>query len=82
MELDHRALSCCSRCSPNARRRTATPSPPTSPFGGWTRTFTDPRRCAAIVDRLAFGANSIETGTKSYRLASTRAARGQDIAAN
>jgi DNA replication protein DnaC len=19
-------------------------------FGGWTRTFTDPRRCAAIVD--------------------------------
>ncbi|MER7547968.1 ATP-binding protein [Spirillospora sp. NPDC127506] len=21
-------------------------------FGGWTRTFTDPRLCAAIVDRL------------------------------
>ncbi len=50
-------------------------------FGGWTRTFTDPRLCAAIVDRLTFGGNIIETGTESYRLASTRAARGQDVAA-
>jgi IstB-like ATP binding protein len=24
-------------------------------FGGWTRTFTDPRLCAAIVDRLGSG---------------------------
>lgn len=44
---------------------------------GWTKTFTDPRLCAAIVDRLAFGGNIIETGTDSYRLASTRAARAQ-----
>ena len=27
---------------------------------------------AAIVDRLTFGGNIIETGTDSYRLASTR----------
>jgi DNA replication protein DnaC len=40
---------------------------------GWTRTFTDPRLCAAIVDRLTFGGNIIQTGTESYRLASTRA---------
>jgi DNA replication protein DnaC len=40
---------------------------------GWTRTFTDPRLCAAIVDRLTFGGNIIETGTDSYRLAQTRA---------
>lgn len=39
---------------------------------GWTKTFTDPRLCAAIVDRLTFGGNIIETGTDSYRLASTR----------
>lgn len=45
-----------------------------------TRTFTDPRVCAAIVDRLTFGGNIIETGTVSYRLASTRAARAQDAA--
>ncbi|GCB59626.1 ATP-binding protein [Rhodococcus erythropolis] len=42
-------------------------------FSGWTKTFTDPRLCAAIVDRLTFGCNIIETGTGSYRLAHTRA---------
>ncbi len=42
-------------------------------FSGWTRTFTDPRLCAAIVDRLAFAGNLLETGTDSYRLAQTRA---------
>ena len=51
------------------------------PFGGWTKTFTDPRLCAAIVDRLTFGGNIIETGTESYRLASARAARAQDTTA-
>ena len=40
-------------------------------FSGWTKTFTDPRLCAAIVDRLTFGGNIIETGTDSYRLAHT-----------
>jgi DNA replication protein DnaC len=38
-------------------------------FSGWTRTFTDPRLCAAIVDRLTFNGTIIETGTESYRLA-------------
>jgi hypothetical protein len=47
-------------------------------FGGWTKTFTDPRLCAAIVDRLTFGGNIIETGSDSYRLASTRAAQAQN----
>ncbi|MBC9719728.1 ATP-binding protein [Streptomyces sp. TRM66268-LWL] len=42
-------------------------------FGGWTKTFTDPRLCTAIVDRLTFGGNIIETGTDSFRLAQTRA---------
>lgn len=43
------------------------------PFSGWTKTFTDPRLCAAIVDRLTFNGHIIETGTSSYRLAHTRA---------
>jgi DNA replication protein DnaC len=30
-------------------------------FGGWTKTFTDPRLCAAIVDRLTFNGTIIET---------------------
>jgi hypothetical protein len=44
-------------------------------------TFWKPSRdgqiSAAIVDRLTFGGNIIETGTDSYRLAHTKAAQGQ-----
>ncbi|MEU5977676.1 ATP-binding protein [Streptomyces sp. NPDC047315] len=40
---------------------------------GWTKTFTDSRLCTTIADRLTFGGNIIETGTDSYRLATTRA---------
>ncbi len=42
-------------------------------FGGWTKTFTDPRLCTAIVDRLTFNGTIIETGTDSYRLAQSQA---------
>jgi DNA replication protein DnaC len=42
-------------------------------FGGWTTTFTDPRPCAAIVDRLTFHGTITETGTDSCRLVGTRA---------
>lgn len=49
-------------------------------FSGWTKTFTDPRLCAAIVDRLTFGGTIIETGTDSYRLATTRARAEQQLA--
>lgn len=45
------------------------------PFSGWTKTFTDPRLCAAIVDRLTFGGSIIETGSDSYRLAHTLSQR-------
>ena len=41
-------------------------------FASWGKTFTDPRLCAAIVDRLTFGGNILETGTESYRLAHSR----------
>lgn len=43
-----------------------------APFSEWQRTFTDPRLCAAIVDRLTFNGHILETGTDSYRLATTR----------
>ncbi len=39
----------------------------------WTATFTDPRLCAAIVDRLTFDAHIITTGTDSYRLRAAQA---------
>jgi DNA replication protein DnaC len=44
-------------------------------FSGWTNTFTDPRLCAAIIDRLTFAGLIIETGTHSYRLAHAKAQR-------
>lgn len=43
------------------------------PFSGWANTFTDPRLCSAIVDRLTYNGTIVETGTTSYRLAHTRA---------
>ncbi|WTU55644.1 IS21-like element helper ATPase IstB [Streptomyces sp. NBC_00056] len=51
-------------------------------FGGWTKTLTDPRLCAAIVDRLTFNGIIIETGTDSYRLASTRARTEESVKAS
>jgi len=45
-----------------------------APFSEWSKTFTDPRLAAAIVDRLTFNAHIIQTGSDSYRLRSSRAA--------
>jgi DNA replication protein DnaC len=50
------------------------------PFSEWGTVFPDPRLVAAIVDRVTFNAHIIETGTKSYRLrtskTTTRTKRG------
>jgi DNA replication protein DnaC len=46
-----------------------------APFSEWGATFTDPRLAAAVVDRLTFRAHIIQTGTESYRLRATRAAK-------
>lgn len=48
-------------------------------FTGWSTTFTDPRLCAAIVDRLTFDTTLIETGRESYRLARTKANKTDGI---
>ncbi len=34
--------------------------------------FPDPRLVAAIVDRVTFNAHILETGTQSYRLATSK----------
>ncbi|MCH8985944.1 MAG: ATP-binding protein [Acidobacteria bacterium] len=46
-----------------------------APFSEWAATFTDPRLCGAIIDRLTFKALIIETGTNSYRLRTTQTAK-------
>lgn len=51
-------------------------------FSGRTKTFTDPRLCAAIVDRLTFKGTIIETGTDSYRLAHGIARKSSEQANN
>lgn len=43
------------------------------PFSEWGQVITDPRLVAAVVDRMTFRAQIIETGTESFRLRATRA---------
>ena len=50
------------------------------PFSEWGQIIPDPRLVAAVVDRLTFRAQIIETGTESYRLRTTRAARSKKSA--
>jgi len=53
-----------------------------APFSEWGATFPDPRLAAAVVDRLTFRGHIIATGSDSYRLRATRAARGRRPAAD
>lgn len=43
-----------------------------APFSEWKQTFTDPRLCAAIVDRVTFNAHIVGTGTDSFRFKKTQ----------
>ncbi|MGA4543435.1 IS21-like element helper ATPase IstB [Uniformispora flossi] len=73
MELDRRGAELLFQVLTEREEKASVASASNEAFGGWTKTFTDPRLCAAIVDRLTFGGNIIETGTDSYRFAQTRA---------
>jgi DNA replication protein DnaC len=73
MELDRRGAELLFQVLTEREEKNSLAIASNDSFGGWTRTFTDPRLCAAIVDRLTFGGNLIETGTDSYRLAHARA---------
>jgi DNA replication protein DnaC len=73
MELDKRGAELLFQVLTEREENNSVAIASNESFGGWTKTFTDPRLCAAIVDRLTFGGNILETGTDSYRLAQTRA---------
>jgi DNA replication protein DnaC len=75
MELDRRGAELLFQVLTEREERSAIAIASNEPFSGWTKTFTDPRLCAAIVDRLTFAGQIIETGTTSYRLAHARRAR-------
>jgi DNA replication protein DnaC len=73
MELDRRGAELLFQVLTEREEENSVAIASNESFGGWTKTFTDPRLCAAIVDRITFGGNIIETGTDSYRLAHTKA---------
>jgi DNA replication protein DnaC len=81
MELDRRGAELLFQVLTERQEKNSLAIASNDSFGGWTKTFTDPRLCAAIVDRLTFGGNIIETGTDSYRLAQARAHADQNSAA-
>jgi DNA replication protein DnaC len=73
LALDRRGAELLFQVLTEREERNAIAVASNEPFSGWTKTFTDPRLCAAIVDRLTFAGHIIQTGTTSYRLAHTRA---------
>ncbi|CAM5641569.1 putative insertion sequence ATP-binding protein y4iQ [Streptomyces afghaniensis 772] [Streptomyces afghaniensis] len=72
MELDRRGAELLFQVLTEREEKNSVAIASNESFGGWTRTFTDPRLCAAIVDRLTFGGKLIQTGTDPYRLALTQ----------
>ncbi|MEA9987101.1 IS21-like element helper ATPase IstB [Subtercola sp. RTI3] len=72
MELDRRGAELLFQVLTEREEKNSVAIASNESFSGWGNTFTDPRLCAAIVDRLTFGGNIIETGADSYRHAHTR----------
>ena len=71
LQLDRRGAELLFQVLTEREERSAIAIASNEPFSSWTNTFTDPRLCAAVVDRLTFGGQIIETGSTSYRLAHT-----------
>jgi hypothetical protein len=65
MELDRRGAELLFQVLTEREQKNSMAIASNENFSGWTKTFTDPRLCAAIVDRLTFGGNIIETGSDS-----------------
>ena len=74
MELDRRGAELLFQVLTEREEKNSIAIASNVSFSGWTDTFTDPRLCAAIVDRLTYHGTIIETGTHSYRLAHARQA--------
>jgi len=53
-QLDRRGAELLFQVLTEREERSAIAIASNEPFSGWTKTFTDPRLCAAIVDRLTF----------------------------
>ncbi|GAA4339558.1 IS21-like element helper ATPase IstB [Streptomyces venetus] len=80
MELDRRGAELLFKVLTEREEKNSVAIASNDSFSGWTKTFTDPRLCAAIVDRLTFNGAIIQTGTESHRLAHTKALAEQAAA--
>ncbi|MGY2745992.1 hypothetical protein ACVWZ8_003109 [Arthrobacter sp. UYCu723] len=58
MELDKRGAELLFQVLTEREEKASVAIATNESFSGWTKTFTDPRLCAAIVDRLTFKAPS------------------------
>ncbi len=57
MELDRRGAELLFQVLTEREEKNSVAIAPKASFGGWTKTFTDPRLCAAIVDRFTLTAH-------------------------
>jgi IstB-like ATP binding protein len=62
LQLDRRGAELLFQVLTEREERSAIAIASNEPFSSWAKTFTDPRLCAAIVDRLTFAGQIIETG--------------------
>lgn len=67
LRLDRRGAELLLALLTEREQRCAIASAADGPFSSLTKTFTDPRLCAAIVDRLTSGGHIIDTGDRAYR---------------
>jgi DNA replication protein DnaC len=77
MELDRRGAELLFQALTEREKKASVAIASNESFAGWTKTFAAPRLCAAIVDRLIFGGNIIETGTAFFRLTHSRRAKAE-----
>ncbi|MEU6096979.1 IS21-like element helper ATPase IstB [Streptomyces sp. NPDC047079] len=68
LDLDKKSAKLLLQIFTEREEHKATAVASNAPFSEWDKTFTDPRLCAAIADRLTFKGTLIQTGTESYRL--------------
>jgi DNA replication protein DnaC len=73
LNLDKKGAKLLFQIFTEREERKATAVASNAPFGEWNKTFTDPRLCTAVADRLTFKCTLLETGSDSYRLAATEA---------
>jgi len=79
MELDRRGAELLFQVLTEREEKNSIAIASNDSFSGRMKTFTEPRLCAAIVDRLTLNGTIIETGTLSCRLAHTKAQQSDSL---